>query len=327
MRWTHYLAAVGLLGCIACGSDDGDSNADFENVVPESEALTVSAPNSRNQALSVVGVTSSYYLTTAIATRQVNGTIAGVLALVHAIAEQPPTTIEGNTAVWGPGSGDALDRNVYRLTATFEAGVYTYTFDYRAKADANGAFTTLLEGHSDPGRNQGKGDVTIDATAWARIIGRDCSRGDVTAAYDTTVEPQTLTVTFDDFRDCDDVAEYSATYYYDRSSDGSGNFQFVTNGDIQAGARMPAVNELLSFRSRWNADGAGRSDARISGGDLSLEGVAEVTASECWDTSFDLTFAITTPQVADLDHSAGAESACPSNMQNATFASDTSVGL
>ena len=69
----------------------------------------------------------------------------------------------------------------------------------------------------------------------------------------------------------DDDGTYSASYYYDRSADGSGNFQFTANGDIQNGARLPVVLEDLVIRSRWNATGAGRSDIKVSGGDLSLE--------------------------------------------------------
>ena len=94
---------------------------------------------------------------------------------------------------------------------------------------------------------------------------------------------------------------------------------------IAVGAIAVDVLEDLVIRSRWNATGAGRADAKISGGDLSLEGVTEVTTSECWDSNFGVTFAITTPQIVDLDHSAGAESACPAGMQEASYSVDASI--
>jgi hypothetical protein len=331
MRWTHYFAAVGLLGAVACGSDNDNDNGDFENVVPSAQALSVQAPTGRNQALTAVaGAQSAYYVDTLKATRAVNGTVAGVLGLVALIADQPPTSIDGDTATWGPGDGDALDANVYRLIATARGNdVYDYHFDYRAKADANGDFIVLLEGtHDTSDGGDGKGSVTMHVDDFARANGDDCSRGDVIADYDTTTQPQTLAVAFQGFRDCaENDTQFNATYYYDRSADGSGNFEFATNGDIQEGARQPVVNEDLVIRSRWNGTGAGRSDGRISGGDLALEGVSEVTASECWDASFDLTFAVTTPQIVDPAHVAGAVSACPPNMQEASFAVEASVSV
>lgn len=329
MRWINHLAAAGLIFAIACGSDDASTNADdYESIVPSEQALTVNAPANRNAALTAaVGETSSYYVTTWATSSTINTTIAAVLVLVDAIADQQPTTVVGDTLTWGPGSGSALDPNVYQMIAVGGSGVYDYHFDYRAKADAE--FTTLLSGHSDYSsrQNDGRGNVTIHVDAFSAADGTNCARGDIVAAYDTTVEPQTLTVTFDDFRDCDDDHAYSATYYYDRASDGGGNFEFATNGDIQEGARQPVVNEDLVIRSRWDGTGAGRSDARISGGDLELEGVSVVTASECWDSGFDLTYAVTEPQIVELDHSAGSVSACPASMQEASFAAEASASL
>ena len=39
----------------------------------------------------------------------VNSTVGAIFNGLEDIARNPPTSVEGNTAVWGPGSGDALD--------------------------------------------------------------------------------------------------------------------------------------------------------------------------------------------------------------------------
>ena len=52
----------------------------------------------------------------------------------------------------------------------------------------------------------------------------------------------------------------------------------MVDGDDPGAAAEDSV-----LRSRWLPDGAGRTDARISGGDL---GALEVTASECWGRNF-----------------------------------------
>ena len=59
---------------------------------------------------------------------------------------------------------------------------------------------------------------------------------------------------------------------------------FAVQASMDANA---AVQEDFVVRSRWLPTGAGRSDARLSGGDL---GSAQGIASECWDTSFDEVF-------------------------------------
>jgi hypothetical protein len=65
-----------------------------------------------------------------------------------------------------------------------------------------------------------------------------------------------------------------ANYSYNQAIDGGGNMVFNFPGD--AGAD-------ITLRSRWQKTGAGRADARLTGGDL---GAQIVTASECWDTAF-----------------------------------------
>ncbi len=235
---------------------------------------------------------------TRVATVSFNRSVKGIFDLLQDIVKNPATTTSGDTATWGPGNGDALDPHVYRLVVTGKASVYDYHFDAKNKGADDSTFITLAEGHSDKssGTNDGTGTLTLHVDNWAQITGSTCDRGDIDITYDTTSQPEVLTATFHGFRSCQDTATdpYSAQYYYDRSSDGSGNFEFATNGNVN-GADHPALEDLV-IRSRWNADGTGRSDAKISGGDLSADGVDQVTASECWDTSFDLTFAVTAPQ-------------------------------
>ena len=53
--------------------------------------------------------------------------------------------------------------------------------------------------------------------------------------------------------------------------------------DVQANVGGTALLENVTIRSRWLATGAGRGDARITGGDL---GTQQAIASECWNTLF-----------------------------------------
>ncbi len=322
MHWSKFLIPAGFLFAVACGKED----AAFQEALPSKDALTVDAPDASNAL--AVGQLSEYYVITRLATVGVNATVGGIFNLLEDIVRFPPTTVEGETATWGPGAGDALDPNVYRLVVSGKDSKFAYSFEYRRK-NSDGNFIVLASGNSDKssGQADGVGDLTIFVSAWGDASLNPCDRGTAVITYDTTSQPQKLGIDFSDFRSCEEAEDgvYSASYYYDRFADGSGNFQFTANGDIQEGERTPAVLEDLVIRSRWNATGAGRSDAKISGGDLSLEGVNEVTASECWDSNYGITFAVTTPQIIDLDHAAGSQSACPTGMQEASYSVDASI--
>jgi hypothetical protein len=322
MRWSKYLIPAGFLFAVACGEEE----VAFQDALPSKDALTVNAPDNSNAL--TVGQLSGYYVITHLATVGVNVTVVGIFNLLEDIVRTPPTTIEGDTATWGPGAGDALDPNVYRLVVSGADAKFSYSLEYRRK-NAEGDFIVLASGHSDKssGEADGVGDLTIFVTNWGEASLNPCDRGTAVINYDTTTEPHKLGIDFSDFRSCEEQKDgtYSASYYYDRFRDGSGNFQFTANGDIQGGVRNPDVLEDLVIRSRWNATGAGRSDAKISGGDLAIEGVTEVTASECWDASFGITFAVTDPQLIDFAHQAGAESDCPAGMQEASYSVDASI--
>jgi hypothetical protein len=317
------LIPVGYLLAVACGGSD-DSGP--QGAIPSTDALTIQQPGSNPQALTV-GDTSSYWFVTFAATTSFNLSVKVVFDLLQDIVKNPPTTVSGDTATWGPGNGNALDPHVYRLVVTGKSAVYDYHFDAKDKGADDSTFVVLAEGHSDKssGTHDGQGTLTLHIDNWAQLNNSTCDRGDIDIAYNTVQQPETLTASFHGFRSCQSTATdpYSATYYYDRSSDGSGDFQFVTNGNVN-GPNNPALESEV-IRSRWNGDGSGRADAKISGGDLAASGVTQVTASECWDASFDVTYAVTDPQIVDPMHTAGAETSCPSNMQSASYAIDAST--
>jgi hypothetical protein len=74
----------------------------------------------------------------------------------------------------------------------------------------------------------------------------------------------------------------NANYEYNRTLDGGGDMVFDVNGD----AGGTSLQEHITLRSRWQSNGAGRADARLTGGDLTSSAIA----SECWSTSFRRTY-------------------------------------
>lgn len=313
MNPTRFLMAMGLAGFLGACAPEAD---DLRGALPSRQAVTIQAPEGNENALTL-GERSQYYLFTREVTVGVNSTIGALFNLLEDIAEMPPTTSEEGRVVWGPGS-DALDPVIYRMVVEAQGEEhFTYALQFRPKgsADEEQNYKPLISGAADKssGVNDGLGEMIVHADFWGEAEGRDCSKGKLIARYDTTGEPQKLTVDFAGFQTCDDGEELDgATYYYDRNADGGGNFQFSAHGDIHEGERLPAVKELLEVRSRWMADGRGRSDVRISGGDIEVgaPGITEVQASECWDASFGLVFGSVTPDIVDLEHIGGELSSC-----------------
>jgi hypothetical protein len=57
--------------------------------------------------------------------------------------------------------------------------------------------------------------------------------------------------------------------------------------DVTANVGGTALNEDVTMRSRWLADGEGRGDFRIAGGDL---GTQQAIGSQCWNNLFRETY-------------------------------------
>jgi hypothetical protein len=70
-----------------------------------------------------------------------------------------------------------------------------------------------------------------------------------------------------------------ADYSFEATPGEGGEFSFGVDKNVDAN---PAL-ERLTVMSRWQQGGAGRSDVKLSGGDL---GAGAFTVSECWDTNF-----------------------------------------
>lgn len=344
--WKQLLAAVlATMSLWACGPV---SDTEFRNAVPDKKAVTINAPATNGSALTL-GTQADYYVFTYDMTRMVNGTIGALLDLVAAVMATPSSSHTDNQRIWGPGAGDALDPLVYKLTVTKQvAGKFTWSLDARKKSDpeAETSYLPMLSGVADvsSGINKGSGTMDIPTNNWATLKGDLCGAGDLAATYDTTVEPQSLQVVFAAFHpSCADTngtteASMNAKYVYHRLADGSGDFQF-SNASSLPNSSVPSQPYAVIFavRSRWDATGAGRADVSITGqSDLVAAlgaccasaptsgccGVTSITASECWDSSFNLTFATLSPVLMDQNFGAGSESSCAAAFATAQFATD-----
>jgi len=275
------ILSTALAACIPQGPEAVD------DALPTAEDVQVKVPEDNAQQ-AALGQIADYYRFTRTVSRDFNGGAAFVLTLVHVIVQFPPTDVEGDTYTWGPHS-DALDPAEWKLIVVENAdGSYDWRFDGRSKTETGADFETIISGNAEPGDvpHRGNGNFMIDFDAAERVdpIDNDASgrveviydlraTGDVNGSISMHIEGREESAE-------GDIIPVTADYAYSENLDGSGDFSFGINGDIDENG---SAREDVLLRSRWQSDGAGRGDARITGGDL---GTMNVTATECWDIQF-----------------------------------------
>jgi len=316
-----------LLAVIGCGkADDGE----FDGSTPTKETVALELPSAAANSTSaahggglsvkggaLVGQIAADYVLTATVVGVVNGATAAVLNLVRDITNFPPTTVSGDTAVWGLGT-DPLSVNTYRLTVTRTAShVFTYILDGKDKNAPDSAFVTVLSGTHTRAldaagqvmKGFGSGDFMLDFDAAATLPQHDDNVGRIAVDYARTSPTATVTinVAFTGVQDhCDNGCKtsgqiFDAVYAYSATPGNGGELQYADAKDY-----VPAssAKETLEVHSRWLQTGAGRTDMQLSGGDVAA---AVQTSSECWDADFRSVYSDTT---YDSTQDWGAESSC-----------------
>jgi hypothetical protein len=273
---TSVLTASCVLSLTATGCVKQDDPPDeIARAIPTAEQVAIKLP-AQARAL---GDLADYYVVTRDVTRTLNGGTGWVLVLIHAIVQYPVTSTNGNVYTWGPWS-DALDPAEYRLDVTDNLdGTYDYKLSGRNKTVAGSQFEVVIDGFADtrPGHLQGNGDFSLDFDAGRRVnpIDSGDAKGKVTVQYDLAARHIDMLAQAPDDNGNPAMFEYA----YNETLDGGGDMVF----NVTADGGGTALAENIVIRSRWQADGAGRGDARLAGGDL---GTAQAIASECWSSLF-----------------------------------------
>ncbi|MBI4511836.1 MAG: hypothetical protein HY698_19535 [Deltaproteobacteria bacterium] len=231
----------------------------------------------------VLGQTAQFYAFTRLISGHLNLGAAFVLTLVHSVAHFPPTSVQGDTYIWGPWT-NALNPAEWRLTVRLNAqGSYEWSLEGRRKA-GGGSFEAVVAGVATPGtshRGSGWFDMDFDKAEELDPVGND-AEGKIRVQYDLEASPVKVIMDFANDMKMPDgsIADKTFHYVYAEAQDGSGDFEFSMYGDLDDNG---SAWENTDVKSRWLATGAGRSDFRVAGGDL---GDQVLTGSECWGTSF-----------------------------------------
>ena len=229
---------------------------------------------------------ASYYEFTRSITDAVDTTTEAILGEIIAVASLPPTTIDANHAVWGPGSSDALDPVTWRLVVTLiGSGQYSYEVDGRphlSTSDADWQAILTGQGYDDSTPTFRTGNFVVNNDVMRALDPtRTTSTGTVSITYDARAYPLNAVA--------DVVPNDGTGQSYDvnvqHAQDGSGVMTLTAVADIST--PPDGQNENVADDSRWDSTGAGRADVKMSGGDF---GSTTVLLSQCWSDAFAQTY-------------------------------------
>ena len=340
MDLSRTIAALAVGASLSGGCGFAD-DTEFQTAVPTTKQTTipVPGPDGKTSAMSylpvgvgveesaLVGSQSEYYSITWGISAQINFSAAELLGLLHLIVTLPPTTRTANGRTWGPYTPGGLDPLTYRTEVTRTApGAYTYSIDARLKSQTKETdFVPLLDGVFTRGTaaGTGKGSMTLHFDNRRTLRADACEVGTVVGLFDDTAQPATLDVTFKQFANdnpnnilCKKDMPADAQYHFDQTLDGAGNFQFKLIANANKPEQNKPLFETSTIRSRWRADGTGRSDVRIEGGEVATDlaalnlGQSYVSAAQCWDSAFLTTWETSTPSQLNLITTAGDATKC-----------------
>lgn len=317
---SRVMMVTGLLGVVlaaegcAVSSDSGSGEADrFREALPLQEDVKLGVPGSADGSgtgtksvgggLHIAtegagGPASSYQFTREI-TGAVDFTTAIILGGLWAIVNSPPSSLEAKKAVWGPGSGNALEPAIWRFTVS-EVGDKEYDYVLEGQPKSGGDWLPVLTGHgygkSRPEHRQGW--FQFDNDNYKTL---DPSKGKDEGSTKITFDLKQLPATIDvQLRPA--AAKGALDVGVTHEAGGAGKVHITGTGDLDDAKNTKLEN--IEMLSRWSSTGAGRSQWTFAGGDLPI---ASVTASECWGTNFARTYYKDT---VDYQPTSGDETTC-----------------
>ena len=288
------LSALVLTAC--------EKDVDFQDGLPTEESVKLTLPENGSQGQGLVaaggdvrahaqGDVSGFFLLTLGSVVLVNGTTAFTLAGLGAVASQEPTTVDGDTATFGPHTPGGSS-TTWRLTVTREdSDRFTYDLSGKPKDGPDSAYVTLMSGNhtvsvGDDGRAMrgfGQGSFLIEWEHVTRLSHQPVKKGSAEFRYTRASPSESVRVEVD-FREFqgDNPRPFTALYRYAQVPGGEGSFAFAYDSNVHWFDPTRQAPERLGIKSRWKSDGEGRADVRVNGGDLTVAG----TLSECWDRRF-----------------------------------------
>ena len=277
MRTLVALAPLALVACLPAA--DG-----YRDILPDDRLLIEEAD--LGALARSVGEKSEYAQLTRQITREINGGVGEVLALVDEISSYTPTWTDQaqDTALWGPWLEDGVHGQMWVQRAADDA--YTWAIEIRPEGSAEDAWVPVLAGEVDAGATAlaSSGRFVMDFTAIRANGGEDDITGEMAVEYGIREDGAAATVFFGDISE-DGAIPVDAGYHFEHEQGVGGQMDVVIEDDVSD--PVNGVLETVLLRSRWQTGAGGRADAYVTGGDL---GALTYTETECWSAGQSVVF-------------------------------------
>ncbi|MCA9489280.1 MAG: hypothetical protein KC621_05140 [Myxococcales bacterium] len=222
---------------------------------------------------------SAYYGYTADGVDAIDHGVGDVLDQLGQITAFPASWVERtHTATWVPWLQDGVWSQLWARAD--DDGATTWAIQAKADDSLTGTWLDVVAGRVEAGsdaiQSTGVLEVAMDALA---KLGMATGSGHLWATYEIREDGATVTARVQDFSDdLWEPVDGTVRYDWDRSQGGS--MEWAIAADVSEPAN--GVLEDLRILSRWDAAGAGRADALVTGGDAGPLVFSEV---ECWDAA------------------------------------------
>jgi len=301
---TKSLPALCLtLALGGCMLEKRDDVSEYREAIPAKDAVAVDGPesaqgesSSRSGARGLLADApaganwAEWYAWTRNVRDGVNAVTAVILGSVHYIVHTEPTEVGDDSATWGPYT-DALEPATWRFRATRVAEhEIDYVLEGRPKTSTDESdYRAVLwgKGFSKRHEKHGDGGFTIDLDVARELdpLKHQDDSGTVKIEHDLPPDistrigalPRVITA------EVSPAGEQWVRVTSRANEDHTGELD--TDAFVDIDENKMTAPEDVHILSRWRADGAGRADIVIAGGDLPAT-IELVEAVECWGTDF-----------------------------------------
>ncbi len=285
-----FVSVVSAFGAGCAPTSEDDDAERFREALPVQDELALRVPGGTSGATKTAGLriasgggtnaTARYYQFTRDMTSAVDYGTAVILGGIWGVVHSPPTTLEPKKAVWGPGSGNALEPAIWKLTVT-EVGTAEYDYVLEGQSKSGGAWLTVVKGHGygKAHADHKKGWFEWDNDAYKTLEptrGKD--EGTTKVTYALAQLPASISVELRPHPT--DLAKGWADVKVVHAQGGAGSVDITTLSDVNDAKNTKL--EDVRLVSQWTSNGSGRADISMKNGDLPFT----VDAAECWSSAF-----------------------------------------
>lgn len=291
-----------LAAILGGGCHDPFSNQWFEDdelflaAIPDAERVTTRVPDNGDAAERKVpwgdpvpagAAIAEFPVWTWEVSHDLNVFIFMLLYAVEAVTAEPISYREDDRRLWGPVPAENGDDIWFDMTRVEDRFDYEMLWAEPGEGPDGGVvpFSGSFVAGTVP--REGQGNFLFRFGVMYELESQPDSlvAGDLYVDHDNRDGQVLLAIDLDGIVGPEGEPPWSAQYAFHLAPEGPGWFEYATEGDLEG--TDPAVLEQYEVRTRWLADGSGRADARLSGGDL---GAFEYLVTECWDANYMRTY-------------------------------------